>query len=92
MRGVARGIQCVVLPVRLADLHSIWCPRTHKAHTAAMQLINCALESDEEFVCMDLHFAVGAHLFFDDPLHPFRFRIDDPTLFCDGLSAADTCS
>lgn len=24
------------------------------------KLINCVLESDEEFVCMDLHFAVGA--------------------------------
>jgi hypothetical protein len=23
------------------------------------KLINCVLESDEEFVCMDLHFAVG---------------------------------
>lgn len=24
------------------------------------KLINCVLESDEEFVCMDLHFAIGA--------------------------------
>jgi len=24
------------------------------------KLINCVLESDEEFVCMDLHFATGA--------------------------------
>lgn len=41
------------------------------------KLINCVLEADEEFVCMDFHFAVGdgglpavlqlLHLFLEEP-------------------------